>query len=85
MTMAILINENIYLGWWLTVSEVQTIIIMAVCGTQVLERYSKSCRRQEADRDTLGGILRLENLKAHPYSDTLPLTRPYPLQQSHTS
>ena len=35
--------------------------------------------------DSLGSILSIRNLKACPHSDTFPLTRSYPLQQSHTS
>lgn len=34
---------------------------------------------------TLGGILTIGNLKAYLHCDTLPPTKLYPLQQSHTS
>ena len=35
--------------------------------------------------ETLASILSTGKLKAHLHSDTLPLTRPYPFQQSHIS
>jgi hypothetical protein len=65
---------------WLTASEVQSIIIMVYSSVQadmVMEELRVLHLVPKAARRRLNPHWALGQLKAHPYSDTLPPTRPH--------
>ena len=82
--------KGMHLIWVIySVSEVQSVITMVGCDSvqadMVLVAESPtSCGQQEVNWDT-GQYPEHRKPKAHPQSDTLPLTRAYPFQQIHTS
>jgi hypothetical protein len=88
MTMTALIKKTFNWGW-LTVSEVQSIIIMAGQVRHGAEEgvessifgSSGSWKETESHQAWLEHL----KLKVHPHRDTLSPTRPHPLQQGHTS
>jgi hypothetical protein len=89
MTKATLIRTTFNWGW-LTGSEVQSIIRQKAWqhpgrhGAGGAER-STSCSEGKQEKTNFQEARRKLALKTHPYSDTLPLTKPHLLQEGHTS
>jgi hypothetical protein len=85
-------HSSSFKGKYLTSSEIWSVIIMvgimAVCRQIWSWRQSQEfyilTHRQQEERMTLGLAQASETSKPTP-SDTLPPTRPHPLQQGHTS
>ena len=87
MTTATLIKKNL-----IVVAHLQFRGSVHICGEHcgmqtgmVLEKYLSVLYLEGNRKSTLGSILSIRNLKVCPHSDTLPVIRPYLLQQRHTS
>lgn len=55
-------------------------ILVIIARSMVADVLDRCGAQERASTDTMGSILILGNLKAHPQSDTLPPPKPHPFQ-----